>query len=111
MKRDKVAQTTHNPNETLTTEFQIGEHEPIDAVLVEPQDTEPMDYVVGVQETNDADGNRGLRWLKLRPVMESRRAVVEFYDSHEKLINSIGATTVVGIVAVGSLFVRRHKRD
>lgn len=111
MELEKVAKTHHH-NDIAATKFEVNNTQ-IDAVLMapKPEHTDLTDHVVGIEDTVDIEGNRQRRFLKLpKHVTEARVAVIEFYDSHEKLVKGIGATAIVsGAVTVGSLFVKRLK--
>jgi len=109
---DKVARTNLNPIMVESVDLKVGNRALHALILGEADGFPPTeDSVVGLSIEHDADGTRIRRLLKLpRHLMESKQAVVEFYDSHEALVKGLGAVSVAGLVAAGSLFVQRSRK-
>jgi hypothetical protein len=109
MEPDKVARVTYDPENDVSTSFRI-EGDTVTDIDAEIIDLSPDEsYIIGLETTRDEDGNKLQRYLKLpRKIMESRPAVVEFYDKYDTLLQGFGAVAVVvGVVAARSLFVGR----
>ena len=90
----------------LSIRFLLGDNLVEGAVI-----SDEGNYVVVVEEEINSEGDRKLNYKKLpRRISEAKEVMVEYYDDHSSLIKGLGKVgTIVGVVAVGSLFVRRLK--
>jgi hypothetical protein len=109
---EKVARVNLDPEIIATVDMTIGDQAIHTVLLGEAEGFAPTaESVVGLQESRDAEGNMTRRFLKLpRRVMESKQTIVEFYEDHDSLVKGITVGSVVGLVAVGSLVIRRFQK-
>ena len=105
--RVKIGQVAFSENH-IAVEFSVDDTD-INAALL-PSDVD-ANYVVGVEESVTAEGDRQRRYLKLhKQITEAGRTAIEYYHDHDSLVKGIGViSAVAGIVAVGSLAIQRIK--
>jgi hypothetical protein len=95
----------------LSTERHIGVSFEVDGTDVSAtladEDQQDTDYVIGVEDSIDINGEQTRRYLKIPTYLRSAASTaVEYYESREALKKGVAAVGVVaGVIAVGSLVV------
>lgn len=99
-----------NPKRHLEVSFDLG-GTGISATLAD-EDQQDKDYVIGVEDSIDINGEQTRRYLKIPTYLRSAASTaVEYYESREALKKGVAAVGVVaGVIAVGSLVVLRVRK-
>jgi len=102
----------------LSTERHVGVSFEVDGTDVSAtladEDRQDTDYVIGVEDSIDINGEQTRRYLKIPTYLRSAASTaVEYYESRDALKKGVAAVGVVaGVIAVGSLVVLRvRKKD
>jgi hypothetical protein len=100
----------------LSTERHVGVSFEVDGTDVSAtladEDRQDTDYVIGVEDSIDINGEQTRRYLKIPTYLRSAASTaVEYYESREALKKGVAAVGVVaGVIAVGSLVVLRVRK-